>query len=210
MPTVIYVITAIAALALIVALVWRFSSTRFSLPCPAWLGWMVELDNPLFRNNRARVILDYLDVQPGMRVLDFGCGPGRLTVPAAKQVGPEGEISAVDIQPEMLARVRAKAETENLDNIRYMDRKTGDSLAGDAFDRALLVTVLGEIPEREAVLREIYASLKPGGILSVTEVIADPHFLRRETVTEAALAAGFVEKAFYGWSLSYTMHFEKA
>jgi hypothetical protein len=51
--------------------------------------------------------------------------------------------------------------------------------------------------------------LKPGGVLSVTEVIFDPHFQRRETVLEAAQTAGFREKNFLGRNLAYTLHLEK-
>ena len=74
---------------------------------------------------------------------------------------------------------------------------------------SLLVTVLGEIPDRKAVLAEIFDSLKPDGILSVTEVIADPHFQRRESVTSAAKSVGFVEGAFFGNRIAYTINFEK-
>ena len=56
------------------------------------------------------------------------------------------------------------------------------------FDRALLVTVLGEIPDRDAALRAIFDALKPGGILSITEILRDPHYQRRTTVLR--LAAG--------------------
>lgn len=58
-------------------------------------------------------------------------------------------------------------------------------------------------------MKEIHAALKPGGILSVTEVIFDPHFQRRVTTLRLAQAAGFVEKNFFGKQLAYTMHFEK-
>jgi ubiquinone/menaquinone biosynthesis C-methylase UbiE len=77
------------------------------------------------------------------------------------------------------------------------------------FDRAVLVTVLGEIPDRAAALMEIYNALKPGGNLSVTEVIFDPHFQRHEAVLRAAQAAGFKESNFFGRSLAYTLHLEK-
>jgi predicted methyltransferase len=73
----------------------------------------------------------------------------------------------------------------------------------------MLVTVLGEIPEQEAALKEIFASLKPGGILSVTEVIFDPDFQSRESVQRLANSVGFREVAFFGKRLAYTMHFEK-
>ncbi len=71
------------------------------------------------------------------------------------------------------------------------------------------MTVLGEIPDRESALSEIFAALKPGGILSVTEVIFDPHFQRRGTVAELAKAAGFRERAMFGNRFAYTLHFEK-
>ena len=71
------------------------------------------------------------------------------------------------------------------------------------------MTVLGEIPDRESALKEIHSALKPGGILSVTEVIFDPHFQRRESVLRLAQAAGFRERNFFGRSLAYTLHLEK-
>ena len=74
---------------------------------------------------------------------------------------------------------------------------------------ALLVTVLGEIPDQVAALKEIYQALKPGGILSITEVIFDPHFQRRENVLHSAQATGFKEKDFFGRQLAYNMHLEK-
>ena len=62
-------------------LAWRKASRRLHLPCPAWLSWFVELDNPFARENRAKRIIEHLAVSPGMTILDAGCGPGRLTVP---------------------------------------------------------------------------------------------------------------------------------
>ena len=194
----------------IIAIVWRFSSQRSSIPCPTWLSWLVELDNPFLKNNSAGQIIQHLALKPGMKVLDFGCGPGRLTIPVAKQIGPTGEVTALDIQAGMLQRVRTKALAENLGNIQFIQGGAGERKLGHKqYDRALLVTVLGEIPDRKAVLAEIFDSLKPGGILSVTEVIADPHFQRRESVTSAAKSVGFDESAFFGNRIAYTINFEK-
>jgi ubiquinone/menaquinone biosynthesis C-methylase UbiE len=189
---------------------WRLSSRRESLPCPTWLGWMVELDNPVFRNNSARAITQHLDLQPGMKVLDFGCGPGRLTLPIAKQIGPKGEVTVYDVQAGMLRRTQDKAQGANLNNIRYLQAEAGTKQLGNhEYDRALLVTVLGEIPDRAAALNEIFAALRPGGLLSITEVIADPHFQRQSTVRQLAAATGFKERACFGHRLSFTLHFEK-
>lgn len=194
----------------IVSVIWRLVSNRRSLPCPSWLGWMVEMDNPFTETNRASVIIGLLGLQPGMKVLDAGCGPGRLSIPAAQAIGPQGELTALDLQPGMLTRVQEKAQHAGIANIRFAQAGLGDGkLEKNHYDRALLVAVLGEIPEQEAALREIYTALKSGGILSVTEVIFDPHFQGRKSVRQVACKAGLREVGTFGTRLAYTMHFEK-
>jgi len=205
-----YIIVGLFGLIILVATSWRFISRRHSLPCPVWLRWLVELDNPFTRTNRAAVITEHLELQLGMSVLDAGCGPGRLTIPVAQQVGNEGKVVAVDIQPGMLKRAQEKARNANITNIQFVEAGLGQGKLGqNRYDRALLVTVLGEIPNREAALKEIYDALKPGGILSVTELIFDPHFQSRKTVTRIAEAVGFKESKFFGNRVAFTVNLEK-
>jgi predicted methyltransferase len=73
----------------------------------------------------------------------------------------------------------------------------------------VLVTVLGEVPDRQAALGEIFDALKPGGILSVTELIFDPHFQPRSTVERLARSAGFRERAFHGNRIAFTLNLQK-
>ncbi|MBM4134298.1 MAG: methyltransferase domain-containing protein [Nitrospira sp.] len=201
---------SIVALFIVATVVWLVASRRQSLPCPVWLRWCVELDNPFARNNRAAVILDHLDLEPGMTVLDLGCGPGRLTVPAAQRVGPAGRVVSVDLQAGMLARAKEKARAADLSNIEFVQAGAGEGKLGrDRFDRALLVTVLGEIPDRPGALKEIFDALKPGGILSVTETLFDPHYQSRQTVARLAAEVGFRERGFFGNRLAFTVHLEK-
>ena len=97
-----------------------------------------------------------------------------------------------------------------VENVRLLEAAVGEGkLPRDRFDRALLVTVLGEIPDRERALREIFDALKPGGRLSVTEVIFDPHFQSRRSVARLAHSSGFRENAFHGNRIAYTLNFEK-
>jgi 2-polyprenyl-3-methyl-5-hydroxy-6-metoxy-1,4-benzoquinol methylase len=200
----------VVVLLVLAAVVWRFASRRHELPCPVWLRWMVELENPFSRTSRADVIVKHLDLVSGMTVLDIGCGPGRVTVPLARKVGPQGQVVAIDLQPGMLRRAEVRAQAAGLTNIRFVQTAMGEGrLALGPADRALLVTVLGEIPKREAALREIFAALRPGAILSVTEIILDPHFQTRGTVARLAGAAGFREKAFFGNRLAYTLNLER-
>jgi 2-polyprenyl-3-methyl-5-hydroxy-6-metoxy-1,4-benzoquinol methylase len=69
-----------------------------SLPAsraPVWLRWLVKLDNPFTEANHSELIIRNLDLQPGDDHLDIGCGPGRLTIPVAQQVGPQGAVVAI-------------------------------------------------------------------------------------------------------------------
>jgi ubiquinone/menaquinone biosynthesis C-methylase UbiE len=203
------ILLSLLALILVIAVIWRFASRRRSLPCPAWLSWLVELDNPFAKTARAAIIVENLHLEPGMRVLDIGCGPGRVAIPIAKRVA-DGQVVAVDMQPGMLERAHDKARQEALTNIRFVQARAGEGkLERSHFDRALLVAVLGEIPDRTAALSEIFASLKPGGILSVTETIFDPHIQSRKVVERLASAVGFRAKSFFGNRIAFTLNLEK-
>jgi ubiquinone/menaquinone biosynthesis C-methylase UbiE len=172
-------------------LLWRWASRRIHLPCPAEFEFMLE--NPYFNHFASAARLIQLgEIEPGMSVLDVGCGPGRVTLPLAHAVGATGNVTALDVQEKMLDRVRERALQQGRDNIACIHGGAGSGLLPEArFDRAVLVTVLGEIPDRHAALREILRALKPGGVLLVGEVLPDPHFQTRKSVRSACEAAGF-------------------
>ncbi len=210
MVTAMNLVLTLTALTLIAVLGWSLHSRRHSIPCPSWLGWLIELDNPLFRNNRASAIVAGLGLRPGMAVLDVGCGPGRLAIPMAREVGPAGQVTALDLQEAMLRKAAKKAKSAGLSNIAFRQADIAGGIRGDGpFDRATLVTVLGEVPDKRAALEAIFAGLKPGGVLAVTEIVADPHFQRRASVISLAQSVGFHERGRRGGLLSYTLYLEK-
>ncbi|MCL5997405.1 MAG: methyltransferase domain-containing protein [Chloroflexi bacterium] len=222
-----------AAVSFAGALLWRMMSRRRSLPCPAWLSGLLE--NPFVETVAGgRLVLEHAHIEPGMRVLDVGCGPGRLTVPAARQVGSEGEVVALDIQTKMLDRARAKVAEAGMNNVRFVHAGIGEGAAGESaagesalvksalsadagsatlkaqtYDRALLVTVLGEIPHRERALAEIFHVLKPGGVLSVTELLPDPHYQSYGAVKSLMSQAGFEPLDYHGTPVAFTANFVK-
>lgn len=191
------------------ALVWRVVARRQSLPCPAWMSGLLE--NPYMNALAgAQTLLDRAGVREAMRVVDVGCGPGRLTIPAAERVGEDGEVTAIDIQPAMLERLRDRLSARSLRNVTLVMAGAGDGkLKPGYYDRALLVTVLGEIPDREAAMQEIASALRPGGLLSITEVLPDPHYQRRATVRRLADGAGLRFAGGHVGRLAYTFNFEK-
>ena len=200
------VMIVVLVLAVAVGLAWVVARWRPS-PCPTFA--IPVLDNA-FTGRYHAAILERLDLSPGMSVLDAGCGPGLMTVPLARAVGQQGGVFALDIQQGMIDRARAAAERGGLTNITFLVAGLGQGkLPTSTFDRAVLVTVLGEIPNRLAALREIYASLKPGGFLSITEVLPDPHFQPRSRVKALAIEAGFWVMSEFGNWLTFTVNVQR-
>lgn len=210
MTDLIYIILGLAVVGLAIFLAWRYGSRLARFPCPAWLAWTVESDNPFGRAARSEGLIQAAGLCPGMDVLDAGCGPGRVTVPAAQAVLPGGDVVALDVQAAMLRRVQSKVAAAGLTNVQFMQAGLGEgNLTADRFDRAFLITVLGEIPDRRAALAEIFKALKPGGRLTVGEVLFDPHFQSRGIVAKLAASVGFREGAFAGVWYAYSLNLEK-
>ena len=176
-----------------------------SMPCPSALAWM--LDNP-FRRRFKRETLDRVGIRPGERVLELGPGPGAFTVDAARRVGPEGRLIAVDIQPKMIALVEARVREAGLDNVAMHVRSAYDlPLENDSVDRAFLITVLPEIPDQMRALAELRRVLKPGGVLSVTEQFTDPDYRFPFETLRTVEAAGFHREQWHGSLWAYTINF---
>jgi ubiquinone/menaquinone biosynthesis C-methylase UbiE len=155
-------------------------------------------------------LIERLDLTPGMRVLDAGCGPGRLTIPLARAVGPAGEVVALDGQPGMLAKLEERLKAGGITNVRPLRAGLGEgALREGGFERIVLAMVLGEVRDRASAVRELYAALRPGGILSVTEIFGDPDLRRPATVRREVEAAGFRLARRFGGFPAYTLNFEK-
>lgn len=179
-------------------------------PIPPAVGMFI-LDNPIrARFLGADEVVRRLDLKPGQQVLELGAGTGFVAVAAARAVGPEGRVVALDIEPRMIERLRQKLLAEGVSNV---EGKLGDATKLDfpdaTFDCVYMVTALGEMPDKRAVLWEAYRVLKPAGILSVSEIIMDPDYTLKGTVIRLCEESGFYLTEEHGNLLAYTVNFRK-
>jgi SAM-dependent methyltransferase len=160
------------------------------LPCPYALRWTTDIPRPYLTR---RKVVEVLQPQPGEQALEVGPGPGYHTFAVAERLAPGGELHVFDIQQKMLDALMRRAAKRGVENVAP---RQGDArqlpYADDSFRAALLITVLGEIPDQEVALRELHRVISPGGRLVVGEIPAfDPHFVRFPVLRRRAEEAGF-------------------
>lgn len=111
-------------------------------------------------------------IQPGAAVLDLGCGPGGLTLAAARAAGSAGAAYGIDAAPEMTALARLKALRAGA-NVAFC---TGSAAALPLRDESLDVVVsrlvMHHLPRevRDAALAEVRRTLRPGGTCVLVDV----------------------------------------
>jgi len=153
-------------------------------------------------------ILEHMGLAPGMTALEVGSGTGLLTLEAARLLGPEGRLCSVDIEPQMVALVRDKVEAEGLENVEVRVASAARlPYTNGTFDQVFLVTVLGEIPEKGRVMRELRRVLKKDGRLSITEAFADADYMLMAEVVGWANTVGFELVEEHGNAFLYTLNF---
>jgi ubiquinone/menaquinone biosynthesis C-methylase UbiE len=184
-----------------VALWWRKNPSA----CPYSQRFWVEAPHPLITRARLREILE---PRPGERLLEIGPGTGYYTLELAAWVGDQGAIEILDIQQQMLDHTIRAARERGLWNVNPT-RGDAQELGWDedSFDAAILITVLGEIPDQDAALREIARVLKPGGRLIVGELFGDPHMVTLGSLQRRAEAAGLRFERRVGPKLGYFARF---
>jgi SAM-dependent methyltransferase len=158
--------------------------------CPYSQRWLLDVPRPWLTVER---LTDVLEPRPGERILEVGPGTGHFALPVARAILPGGVLAGLDLQQEMLDEVSLRAGERQVENVEL---RQGDATAlpydASSFDAAYLVTVLGEIPDQAAALRELRRVLRPGGRLVFGETVLDPHLVTPSSLVERAEAAGFI------------------
>jgi ubiquinone/menaquinone biosynthesis C-methylase UbiE len=163
---------------------WR----RNPSACPYSQRFWVEAPHPFITRERLREILE---PAPGERLLEVGPGTGYYTLPVAEWLSPGGRLDVLDVQQEMLDHTLRRAAEHGIGNITEACADARElPYPDDSFDGAYLVTVLGEIPDQDAALRELRRVVRPGGRIVVGELFGDPHMVTHSALAERARAAG--------------------
>lgn len=207
-PALIVILSLIGAVIFLWLVVLRI--VRKAHPVPIRWQAALLLDNPLRRRFLSpSKTVEQIGVGEGMRVLELGPGPGFFTAEVSRRVG-WGRLYCLDIQPELIAKLREKTVREGLENVAMI---VGDGaalpLVDSSLDLAYLVTVLGEIPDKDGALRELYRVLRRGGVLSISEMLPDPDYSLKRTTIARAGKAGFEPFQEFGNFFIYVVNFRK-
>lgn len=215
------------------------------MPADIWARWLDEADREgcaadralrLLRSQvRDRVLLK-ASLRRGAHLVDLGCGRGFLSLEAARIVGPEGRVTAVDSSPGALAGLLERARERGLGNIEAVEADVSRlPLADGEADAVVARSVLSYVADRSAVLAEARRVLKPEGALSLFEpVLAEEELVldwgdeaytwsrlrgilethhaafsfRRGRLVEEVTGAGFREVDSFTWHADVTRAYE--
>lgn len=132
-----------------------------------------------------QMILRDVGVLPGMTVLDFGCGPGGFSIAAARLVGPEGLVHAVDIHPLAIRSVLRAGIRLQMEHVGVIHSSALADIPDTSVDVALMYDVLHEIEDQSSVITCIHRLLKADGLLSVSD-----HYLKEKEIHDALASKG--------------------
>jgi SAM-dependent methyltransferase len=142
-----------------------------------------------------------IDLKPGQTVLDLGSGGGIDVLLSAKRVGPTGKVYGLDMTDDMLALARANQQRAGVTNVEFLKGQIESiPLPDNSVDVIISNCVINLSPDKDAVLREAFRVLKPGGRFAVSDVVFQgdvPDDVRRSMELWVGCVAGALEDAEY-------------
>jgi SAM-dependent methyltransferase len=146
-----------------------------------------------------------IDLQPGQTVLDLGSGGGIDVLLSAKRVGPTGKVYGLDMTDEMLALARENQRKAGATNVEFLKGTIESIPLPDAsVDVIISNCVINLSVDKDAVLREAFRVLKPGGRFAVSDVVIRgevPPEIRRSLELWVGCVAGALQEGDYAAKL---------
>jgi ubiquinone/menaquinone biosynthesis C-methylase UbiE len=137
------------------------------------------------------------ELKSGETVLDLGSGGGLDCFLAAKMVGETGRVIGIDMTPEMLERARNSAQKLGFDNIEFRKGYLEDLPVEDGSVNVIISNcVINLSPDKPQVFGEMYRALKPGGRISVSDIVSKgelPDNVKNDMAAWGACIAGALE-----------------
>ncbi len=136
------------------------------------------------RWQRVSDVFAAMEIGDGSHAADVGAGEGYFTVRLAEHVGSGGRVYAVDIDDDVLARLRRRVESEGLVNVEVIEGSADDPhLPPASLDAVLVVNAYHEMESYDAMLAGIYRALEPGGRLVILDFAPSDESTSRSTQT---------------------------
>ncbi|MBI2045910.1 MAG: methyltransferase domain-containing protein [Parcubacteria group bacterium] len=114
-----------------------------------------------------------LDVREGDRVADFGAGSGAYVFAVSGRVGPSGRVYAVDVQKDLLTKLKNEARQQHIFNIEIiwadLDSGAGTALLEESVDICIISNLLFQVSSKEQVALEAWRILKPNGKVLIVD-----------------------------------------
>ncbi|MFH1532967.1 MAG: arsenite methyltransferase [Pseudomonadota bacterium] len=148
--------------------------------------------------------LAFAGVEVGQTVLDLGCGAGLDLLIASKKVGPGGRVIGVDMTDEMIARARVNMAAAGADNVEIRKGIIEALPVEDgSVDWVISNCVINLSPEKDKVFAEIARVLRPGGHLSVSDIVARdlPDWARHDVDLIGSCVGGAIPEEDYAAGL---------
>jgi len=162
-----------------------------------------------------------LHLTEGMHVADFGAGSGDYALALAARVGATGFVYAIDIQKDLLLKLKRDAEARRLkvEVIRGdLDQEGGSKLGSESMDAAIVSNILFQADQKEVLAKEVYRILKPDGYAMVIDWSDSfgnigpipEHVIKKEVGRDIFLKAGFeLDREFEAGSHHWGLIFKK-
>lgn len=208
-----HLLLAIVEIFVLWQILLRLLRRYFKFPAPAIIGRF--LDSRARRRMQPPIqVVERSGAKEGMVILEIGCGSGAFTPYFARTAGERGRVFALDIQPQMLRQIRRKLQHPENQDVPHIQLIAGSAFElpfnSESLDLVYMVTVFQEIPEKLRLLKEIRRTLKPAGILAITEFLPDPDYPWATTTVKMIKQGGFCVDDLEGNLWNYTARFKKA